>query len=388
METLLIIFAVILLGFLLWIVAQFKGLKEGASEKNKAQEFLKEETEATRRELTDMVTKNMALVNSQINNLTINLNERLTGVTSELQNSGKSLNERMDNAARAVQGVSKELGELGKSAEMIFDVGKDIRSLQEILKAPKLRGNLGEFLLKDLLSQILPKSNYSLPYKFKNGLLVDAAITFEKGIVPVDSKFPLENFQKMVKAEDDIEKKKYKKEFVRDVKKHITKISESYIQPTEGTFDFALMYIPAENVYYETIIKDDTIDEEKSISAFAFSKKVIPVSPNSFYVYLQTILLGLRGLEIEKRAGMILTGLQSVNNEFTKFSADFDKLGSHLNNAKNKYDDAGKKAEKFSEKLTGLERLSHDEAKEEKSGSSELKENNSNDDDNKVKKLF
>ncbi|MBI3755171.1 MAG: DNA recombination protein RmuC [Deltaproteobacteria bacterium] len=223
-----------------------------------------------------------------------------------------------------------------------------------MLRAPKLRGGLGELFLGDLLAQILPPTNYKLQYTFRNGTRVDAVIQFNQGLVPIDSKFPLENFKRLIESQTDEERKANKKRFVSDVKKHIDAIAGQYIQPDEGTFNFALMYIPAENVYYETIIKDESFGEEKGIAGYAFLKRVIPVSPNSFYAYLQTILLGLKGMEISGQAQEILSHLERLKGDFDRFLRDFEVVGSHLNNARTKYDEAGKRLEKFQDKLLSL----------------------------------
>ncbi len=301
-------------------------------------------------QLTDVATQ----LNKQLSHVTGQVGEQLKSITTQLQTSTGQINSRMDNAAKVVGEVRQNLGELSKATEQVYTVGKDIASLQEILRAPKLRGELGEFFLGDLLAQILPSSHFELQYGFKSGARVDAVIKLHGGIVPVDSKFPLENFRRIIEAEGEKDKKAAKRAFVKDVKKRIDEIADSYIIPDEKTFNFALMYIPAENVYYETIIKDTEFGDDKEISAYAFSKRVVPVSPNSFYAYLQTILLGLRGMEISKKAQSILSSLETLSNDFERFTDDFDVLGRHLGNARTKHEDAQKKAERFGEKLSGL----------------------------------
>ena len=154
-----------------------------------------------------------------------------------LQENSRQLNERLDKAALAMRDVSKEVGQMN-------EIGRNMRELQEFLKSPKLRGNIGEQVLKDLISQMFPKNSFNLQYEFKSGEKVDAAIKTDAGILPIDSKFPMENFQKMVKSENT-EKNNYQKEFVKDVKRHIDAISRKYILPEEGTMDFALMYVPS-----------------------------------------------------------------------------------------------------------------------------------------------
>lgn len=294
-------------------------------------------------------------VNGQLGLITAQVNQQLTAIGKQVQEATGQMGTRLDNAARVVGEVRQNLGELTKATERVFDVGKDIASLQEILRAPKLRGVLGELFLGDLLSQILPPTHYALQYKFKSGEAVDAAIHLGQGIVPVDSKFPLENFRRVIASEAEDERKAAKKKFAIDVKKHIDAIASKYILPDEGTFDFALMYIPAENVYYEVILKDDAFGEDKGLCAYALAQRVIPVSPNSFFAYLQAIVLGLKGLRIEKNAQEMIQHLKRLQGDFQRFRDDFDVLGKHLGNTRGKYEDAAKRLERFGEKLQSVE---------------------------------
>ncbi|MCK4846958.1 MAG: DNA recombination protein RmuC [Deltaproteobacteria bacterium] len=357
MEYLIAALLVVICGGIIWVAAKVGGTKKDdgtqAAIVNSIQ-TLKGETESLRVELSDTLTKHISIVNEQLARTTTQVAEQLSSVTGQLQTSTGQLNNRMDNAARAVGELNKELGELGKATEQVFNVGKDIASLQEILRAPKLRGEIGEFFLADLLAQILPKANFELQYGFKGGTRVDAVIKLEQGIVPVDSKFPLDNFKKIVDTEDEKERQTAKRKFIKDVKLRIDEISDSYIIPDEGTFNFALMYIPAENVYYETIIKDEFTSGDATLSAYAFSKRVVPVSPNSFYAYLQTILLGLRGLDISKHVQSVLAKLETLQNDFGRFGEDFEVIGKHLGNARGKYEEASKKMDRFGEKLSSI----------------------------------
>ena len=288
-----------------------------------------------------------------LKNTTDIVNQQLTSVAQQMQSQTSNVGTRLDSAARVIGEVQKNLGELGKATQEIKELGQSVSKLEEMLRAPKLRGALGELLLEDLLKQVIPSDHFETQYKFKNGQLVDAAIKTAGGIVPIDSKFPLENFRKFMEAQTDSEKKAYQKTFISDVKKHIDSIASKYILPDEGTFDFALMYIPAENVYYETIIKDDTFDGI-SLQDYAMNKNVVPVSPNSFYAHLRVIVLGLKGLQIEKNAKEIINNLSRLQGEIGKVRDSFDILGSHLDNARKKYEEADKKLTHFEDRLENI----------------------------------
>ncbi len=313
--------------------------------------LLQQQVENLRSQLSDNLKSNTETVNKQLTGIIEQVNIQLNAVTGQMVSSQKTMGERLDNAAKAVSDVHKGIGTLSQAAERIFEVGKDISSLQEILQAPKMRGGLGEYLLGDILFQMLPREHFELQYKFKSGEVVDAVIRLGSGMVPVDSKFPLENFKRVIETQDETEKKNAKKKFVSDVKKHIDAVASKYILADEGTFDFALMYIPAENVYYEMIIKDSGSGDASSISDYALSKKVIPVSPNSFYAYVQAIVLGLKGMRIEKSAQDIVRQLARLKGDFERFKKDFDVLGGHITNVKNKYDETSKRCDNLGEKL-------------------------------------
>ena len=344
---LILLAAVVLV--LLWLVVQSR-----KTTADPTMTLMQQEVQSLRGQLTDTMLKSQDSINQQLSQVTLQVNAQLNQVTQQLQKSTGDLNSRLDNAARVVQEVSKGLGGLSEATKKVFDVGKDIASLQEILRSPKLRGGLGELFLGDLLAQIFPPAHYTLQYRFKSGEAVDAAIRIGPNLVPVDAKFPLENFKRVVENATEDERRIAKKKFIADVKKHIDAIAGKYILPDEGTFDFALMYIPAENVYYELIIRDEAVDTDKGLLNYSFAKRVIPVSPNSFYAYLQTILLGLKGLHIEEQAQDILKNLARLSGDFDKFKADFELVGKHLTNTKTKYDDADKRLEKFGDRLQTL----------------------------------
>jgi len=349
MLTAILILLALTLLLLVWFI--FQSQKKTA---DPTIPLLQQEVQSLRGQLTDVMLRNQENVNQHLASITSQVNAQLGQVTQQLQKSTGDLNTRLDNAAKVVSEVSKGLGGLSEATKKVFEVGKDIASLQEILRSPKLRGGLGELFLGDLLSQILPPAHYSLQYRFKSNEAVDAVIKLGHNLVPVDAKFPLENFKRVIEVSSEEEQRAAKRKFISDVKKHIDAISGKYILPDEGTFDFALMYIPAENVYYELIIKDEAIDTEKSLLNYSFAKRVIPVSPNSFYAYLQTILLGLKGLHIEERAQEILTNLARLSGDFRKFQEEFELVGKHLTNTKSRYDEADKRLSKFNDKLESL----------------------------------
>ena len=268
-------------------------------------------------------------------------------VAENLQSSTAAMNQRLDNAAKVV-------GDLREKVGQIHEVGKAAAELVNILRAPKLRGGLGELFLGDLLAQILPPEHYALQHRFKSGEAVDAAIRIGDRAVPVDAKFPYENFKRVIEAGSDADRAAARKQFQRDVRKHVDAIAGKYILPDEGTYDFALMYVPAENVYYETIIKQEA-GEEHELFSYALQRRVIPVSPNSFYAYLQTVLLGLRGLQVEQRAAEILATLQRLRGDFDRLNENFRLVGKHLTNAAGAYGETEKTLTKLDAKLGQIE---------------------------------
>ena len=275
-----------------------------------------------------------------------------------------SLNRNLQSSQQVLGQLNSQIGELQGTNKQMLQMGTDIRRLQDILSSPKLRGQMGEWSLENLLSQILPKDSYELQYPFKDGKIVDALVKMADYAVPIDAKFPLPGFERLARADTEDEKTRQKKQFINDVIKHIDKIAASYIRPTEGTLDFALMYIPAENVYYETIVKQ--ADDTKDILQYCLDKKVIPVSPNLLYAYLMTVVMGLHGLQIEKQAAEIRQNLKTLNASFAEFVANWDTLGSHIRNTANKYDEAGKKLDRFG---VQLEQIQSEDPASQKKGS-------------------
>ncbi|MBU9888701.1 MAG: DNA recombination protein RmuC [Candidatus Omnitrophica bacterium] len=293
----------------------------------------------------------------EVHNLHTTLQDQIRSLAGQMSDQMKQntqfLQENQQSYRQIMGDVQHRLGVLQQATQSMMDVGKDIASLHDILRAPKLRGGMGELLLGELLRQILPEDHFSLQYRFRGGTQVDAIIRLGEGLIPVDAKFPLENFKRILEAGSDEKQTEARKSFWRDVKKHIDDIGTKYILPEEGTFEFALMYIPSENIYYETIIKDDA--QAESLSSYAMKRKVIPVSPNSFYAYLQSIVRGLKGMRIERSAQIILESLGQLEVDFAQCRADFEKVGGHLMHAKTAYEKTDQRFQKLQDRLSVME---------------------------------
>jgi len=318
--------------------------------KNQIGELKTKQLESQQASLTSqqkLLTETQANLNSQ-------LQQMMTAMNNNLSSTQSNITKQLSSSNQIIGDIHNKLGALETTAKNMQDIGKDISSLQNLLKAPTFRGGLGEYLLEELLKQIFPAANYETQYPFKNGTKVDAIIKLGGNIVPVDSKFPLESFQRFINADNDENKKIFKKEFISVVKKRIDEIAVKYINAAEGTFDFALMYIPAENVFYETIINDSFTNKEYELLNYAMEKHVIPVSPNSFYAYLMAIAFGLNGLKIEQDAKIILGELSQIQNRFGKFYEEYNVVGKHLNSAIGKYNETTKTADKLNDQISKI----------------------------------
>jgi DNA recombination protein RmuC len=266
-----------------------------------------------------------------------------------------TVGERLDRAARVVGEVQGSLGRLGEATQRVVEVGRDLQGLEQVLRSPKIRGGLGETLLGELLGQMLPREHYAMQHGFRTGDRVDAVVRIGERVVPVDAKFPLENFRRLLAEPEEDRRRPFRRAFARDVKARVDEIAKKYILPDEGTFDFALMYVPAENVYYEIVVRGEEAEDEP-VATYALSRRVIPVSPNSLFAYLQVIVLGLRGLEIEGNARDIQNDLMRLGGDLGRVRDHMGKLGSHLGNAQKQFDDAQRDLARFEAKLEEVER--------------------------------
>lgn len=280
---------------------------------------------------------------SRIENSTVHVDQKLT-------KNMEMFNDRLDKAAFVIGQVQKSIGEFS-------EIGRSMQELQEFLSSPKLRGNIGEQILKELLSQYFPKETYILQYSFSNGEKIDAVIKTSQGLIPIDSKFPMENFRRMMQEKNNLLKEKVKKKFIDDVKKHIQDIAKKYILVDQKTVDYALMYIPSESVYYEIINSTELFD-------FAGKKRVLPVSPMSFYAYMKAILMSFEGQRIQAKAKEILEILKAMKKDYEKTDEALSVLTKHINNAYNQLAQVTKNFFSLGQKLTSTNLLTTDEKEE------------------------
>ncbi len=239
----------------------------------------------------------------------------------EIKETNKAINERLDNAGRVIAALSKELGGMSQ-------IGPDIRRLSETLASPKMRGNFGEEVLENMLTQVFPKEFCKFQYRFKNGEVVDAAVNIGELLLPIDSKFSMENYRLYKEAKTDESIESMRKAFLKDVKKRIDEIHKKYILPQEGTYDFSLMFIPSEGIYME-------VAEDLATCAYARDKKVVIVGPNTLYLTLQTFLVSLRGQQINKAAQKVIAMISGIKQESEKFNKTLDVLANHVKNTNN-----------------------------------------------------
>jgi DNA recombination protein RmuC len=273
---------------------------------------------------------------------------------ASLEGGRLEIDRRLEETNRVVGEVRRGLGAVDHQVRSVSAAARDLRSLQELLRSPKIRGGIGEFLLSDLLGQVLPEANYALQHEFSGGERVDAVLRVGQGLVPVDAKFPLENFQRMRAAEDENVRRDARRAFRNDVKRHVDAIAKRYIRPDEQTFEFAMMYVPAEAVYQEILQQEG--DDGLDLFDAALSRRVVPVSPQSFYAYLQVIVLGLRGLSLEGRTREILERLGLIQNRLDRFADSFDITVRHLGNAHRQAEEAGRRLARLESAFTDLSR--------------------------------
>jgi len=322
---------------------------------------------AARQEMqASLATQNQSF-SSQINHLMQSVTQELGQVRQDLQSgitdSGKlaadaqrDVSKQLQSATEAVRQISQQLGAVQRAGD---DLTKASQSLQQVLGGARSRGALGELELERLLQDALPAKAYELQYRFSTGEAVDAVVHTGERLVPIDSKFPLDAYRRMIEAGEDA-----RKDFMQAVRRHADSIASKYILPAEQTLDLALMFVPSETVYYELLMTEDS--KNVRLDAYCRGKCVIPVSPNTLYAYLSCILMGLRGMQIEENARRLLENLGGLSKQLEGFSAVFDKIGTHLRNAQQNYVDADSRLDHFRSSLQQMAQGALPEASETK----------------------
>ena len=282
------------------------------------------------------------------------MNELTRTVDQKLGESAKEMNSAMRHQAsestKIIQEVTEKLTLLDVTNKQVVGFTEQLEELQDILKNPKQRGILGEYYLEALLKNILPAGSYEMQYGFPDGTIVDAAVFVKEKVIPVDSKFSLENYNRMTAEKDPLRKAEYEKVFVNDLKTRITETSK-YIQPENGTMEFAFMFIPHEAIYYDLLVNSvggsGEEGAENLIQRAASKYKVIIVSPTSFLAYLQTVLQGLRALQIEETAKDIVKRVGELGKHLKSYEDYHQKLGNALGTVVNHYNNSGKEFKKL-----------------------------------------
>jgi DNA recombination protein RmuC len=295
----------------------------------------------------------LGTVDSRLTQIDERLDRRFVDLESKVDRRLEGIDGRLlasqQNAGKTATEIVDRLGKLDGTAAQMLARANDLARLEQALRPPKARGGVGELLLGNLLRDSLPPDAYQLQHTFRSGERVDAIVKVDK-LVPVDAKFPLDNFERLVAAGDDAERELHERAFARDVKGHVDAIATKYIRPAEGTYDFALMYLPAESVYYELVCGNS-----KAVYEHALAKRVFPVSPTTLHAYLLVITLGLKGLQIEQHAQEVMAYCGQLGKDFERFRSDFEVVGKHISNAQSKYGEADRRLERLE---TRLERAS------------------------------
>jgi len=296
-------------------------------------------------------TNSLLMLQNQVNEISKVLDSKLTESTRTMQH-------QFSESAKIVRDVTERLTRLDETNRQVVNFADQLKNLQDILKNPKQRGVLGEYYLETVLKNVLPPGTYKLQYPFKDGTIVDAVVVVDKRIIPIDSKFSLENYNRILESpEGSSERKKYEAAFVGDLKTRIDETSK-YVKPEEETMDFAFMFIPSEAVYYDLLINKvgAVQDETRNLISYAGGKRVIIVSPTSFLAYLQTVLQGLKNQKISEEAKQIIKNVFTLMKHLKTYDEYFKKIGRNLTTTVNAYNSTSKELGKIDKdilKITG-----------------------------------
>lgn len=298
----------------------------------------------------------LKLLLTQVNELSRTMDQKMAESTRQMN---ESVRAQFSESAKLIKDVTQGLTKLDETNRQVVSFADQLQSLQDILKNPKQRGVLGEYYLETLLKNVLPPESFQMQYPFSDGTIVDAAVFVKDKVIPVDSKFSLENYNRLIEAKDPAERDRLEKAFVNDLKQRILETSK-YIQPKEGTMDFAFMFIPHEAIYYDLLINKIgavTEDTENLIQRAAGKYKVIIVSPTSFLAYLQTVLQGLKALQIEESVKGIIKNIGDLGKHLKTYEEYHGKLGASLGTVINHYNASGKEFKKIDKdilRITGV----------------------------------
>ncbi|MDP3901867.1 MAG: DNA recombination protein RmuC [bacterium] len=298
--------------------------------------------------------KSLLLLQNQLNEIARTLDSKMGESSRQTQ---EAVRHQFSESAKIIRDVTERLTKLDETNRQVISFADQLQNLQDILKNPKQRGILGEYYLETVLKNVLPPGSYQMQYGFSDGVIVDAVVFVDKRIIPIDSKFSLENYNRILEARDPTEKKKYEAALVSDIKIRIDETSK-YVKPEENTMDFAFMFIPSEAIYYDLLINKvgAVTDETRNLINYAGQKKVIVVSPTSFTAYLQTVLQGLRNQKISEQAKEIVKQVENLGKHLGSYDNYMDKLGKNLSTTVSMYNHAYKEFGKIDKdvlKITG-----------------------------------
>jgi DNA recombination protein RmuC len=328
-----------------------------------AQRRTDRETAALRQEMQNLIATQAQGLTAQLGQLSQLVTQQLGQVSQQVQSGMASTGTLVSDAQRAVsvqlQSATTIMGTLQQQLGKVEQSGRDLsdaaKAIESVLGGAKTRGSLGEVALERMLADTLPISAYQMQHRFSTGEIVDAVVNFGAKLVPIDSKFPLDDFRRMVGEEEGA-----RKGFSTAVRNHADGIAKKYIVPGENTLDFALMFVPSEGVYYELLMSTDP--QGVPLDAYCRQKHVIPVSPNSLYAHLSVILMGLKGLQIQENAVRLHASLSGLKTQWDNFAVVYEKLGTHLRNASQSYTDADRKLDRARDALDQMAQGSLPEA--------------------------
>ncbi len=330
-----LLYFIILIVFLL-IVVIYLLISKKEKKDNTANQMMLTLLTDLRGEVNNSGSQNRQLLQERLDNI-------IHQISNHQQNTSQHLFQQHDSSTHLIKDISSKLSQIENTNQQILGFANQMQSLERILQNPKQRGILGEYFLDALLTNVLQPKQFKMQYRFSNGEIVDAAIFFRQQIIPIDAKFSLEKYNLMMQVEDIHQKRQLEKAFKSDIKKRIEETAK-YIRPNEQTTDFAMMFIPAEGIYHHLLnyqVGSQSVNS-RDLIAYAFSKKVIIVSPTTFYAYLQTILHGLKALQIEDSIKDVIKKVNDLGKHLNSYESHLNKMGNHLGTTVSMYNQANK----------------------------------------------